>query len=433
MDSEGSAYDELVSQMLAQDDTIAQLIEVQERLLEWSDEPEARQALLGVWASTSWSRRRALMARLGAPEQVVLIPELARLTPELDASGQRDVVGVLGRMESVAAEPILIHVLDTSSTPTRAAAADVLARVGTRQSVMSLRGALDGVQDPVFEASLLNALDMIEQRFPVHANQGSLTLAEGGVEGALTLAGASAGEVTLYEHAAEEFERAQGDARGTSRALTVNRVTGALARWQGLAPSPREVDSSLMALAYVGDPTTVKASVAGLLIVTVASASSLAFPLFEDNVAVMAALALVSVASMFATMFVVVSVPLFVIIRWQKSHEALVRYASEGAFATLHQRGDEDARVIEYVDAGGQLRQVESTEALEEAFEEAAEVNALLNDGEVLLLSRWDGLVPTEDGRVTADLSRPGIRARAAATGAVLAPMLVYWVWWLFA
>jgi hypothetical protein len=414
MESTQPWYDDLVEQMLEVGVGLEGLLVMYGQLLRALDEEGVRSAVLRLWASVDWSTRRALIARLEGPEHAALVPELAELAPALGASGRADVVRALERIGSVAGEPVLEHLLRTSAPSVRVLVTDVLAELGTRQSVGSLRRELDVAREPIYTASLLNALDKIEARHPVNARQGSLTLAEDGRAGALSLAGATAGEVTLYEHALARLEPAVRGAEAEeeaeeepSRALVVRKGQGMLELWQGLAPAPRARPPLLSAYAFTSDHVGVILVLAGMMsvlsfsIMTGAVAENYSMTSLPYHVAWFVGVA--------GTVLGPTALPLWAFLRWRSRHERLTRFITQGEYATARMLPGEVAGGVEYVDPQGALRQGVLDPKEGARYRPGDRVPVLVEGDDLLALSSHQGIVPRADGALSLRVASPGV------------------------
>ncbi len=316
-------------------------------------------------------------------------------------------------------EPILEYLFRTSPMSVQVVAADELARLGTRFSVEALRGELGTSRDPIFTATLLNAIDKIEERHPVNANQGSLTLAEDGSAGALTLSGASAGEVTLYERSLEAISRPP--AQDDEGALVVSRGEGVLQGWQGLAPAPRRAPPKLFMYAVSSDHVGIIAFVLGMLsfftywIVS----PSLAMEGFPVSMGFTA-----EVLSVAITLLGPLLTPLVLFLRWKGRHERLRRFLTEGEYATARVLSDERGEV-EYVDALGKLQRATLTAKQRKRFRDGDKLPVLTDGQELLVLSRLQGITPREDGFVSLRVMSPGVVLITVFTGLFLLPCFI--------
>ena len=148
-----------------------------------------------LYASGSWLGRRILLKGLG-PDHAFVIPTLARVAARADPTTRRSVVAALGRIGHVGAEPILVTLLGEVEQGVLLEVLGVLATLGTRASLPGLSQARER------HPGLLDAIDAtiaaIDERHPVDAAAGALSLVEAGAAGALSLTGASPGDVSLY-------------------------------------------------------------------------------------------------------------------------------------------------------------------------------------------------------------------------------------------
>ena len=225
------------------------LVRTHEAALERLDleEGERRvEALERLWRQAPWEARSVLMRQIGAPEHVALLSSLMAFVPELEAAAQLEAAGALERIGHVAAEPVLAALVRGGAAAVALRAAEALEVLGTRLSLGPLYEREERARSPEFRAELQRAREAIVGRYPASASAGSLTLSEQGeAAGALTLAGASAGDIALYERVlarAEEVDLREGERRELSPREE------ALACWKRLEPPPREWPEGAFAL-----------------------------------------------------------------------------------------------------------------------------------------------------------------------------------------
>ncbi len=426
MEEEVLWYDDLVGQMLGGEVSLERALVMYERLLSALDEEGVRRAMLRLWANSDWSTRRALIARLDGPEYTALVPELAELAPALGASGRADVLRALERIDSVTGEPVMEHLLRTSAPSVRVLATDVLAKLGTRQSIGALRRELDVAKEPIYTASLLNALDKIEERFPVNASHGSLTLAEDGRAGALSLAGATAGEVTLYEHAMARIERASASVDASTEhantsALVVRKGQGRLQLWQGLAPAPRTSPPLLSAYAFTSDHVGVILMFVGMMSVFGFVFADAAIP-YNSSEFVRDAL---EMAGMAVSLLGPTALPLYAFVRWRSRHERLTRFLTSGQYATARMLPGLVTGSVEYVDESGALRRGVLDPKEGARYKPGDKVPVLVEGGDLLALSSYQGLIPRPDGALSLRVFSPGVVIIAALVALFVFPCVL--------
>jgi len=169
-------------------------------------------------------------------------------------------IEAMGRMGHIAAEPYLMRVLDEQrDAQSMAAAASALGTLGTLAALPALRTAERFDAGRSLDVELVRwrsqrAIEQIMDRFPTKAARGGLTLAEEHtVAGALTLAGASEGDISLYEAMQARVDEGQKKPRPQALATT-NGTQTSLAPlnepFQRLVPGPRRVPLGYYAEQY---------------------------------------------------------------------------------------------------------------------------------------------------------------------------------------
>ena len=181
--------------------SIDDVVFAQERILARDAPPQPTIDLLArLYEDASWLGRRILLQAPSAGH-TFLIPTLARVATGADPTTRRAVVAALGRIGHVSAEPVLVSLLPDAAPNTTLDIAAILSAHGTRACLPHLYAARD--RHPDLAPQLETAIELLDARLPIQANPGALSLVENDSAGALSLAGASPGDVSLY-HSAED-------------------------------------------------------------------------------------------------------------------------------------------------------------------------------------------------------------------------------------
>jgi HEAT repeat protein len=217
--------------------TIDDLTFLQERLLARPELHGSGGALLdALYQRASWLGRRVLLKTPGRGHAVV-VPTLARVATNADPTTRRAVVAALARIGNVSAELILVSLLPGADRNTTHDIAATLAELGTRASLPHLHAARD--LHPDLATHLDAATARISERHPVDARAGALSQADDA--GALSLAGASPGDVSLYRDAEQAL----------SQPPLAPDPDPSQERWHRLVTPPRDVPAGHL-LASVG-------------------------------------------------------------------------------------------------------------------------------------------------------------------------------------
>jgi len=160
-------------------------------------------------------------------------------------------------MGDVAAGPYLIHVLGTKAAAApMIAAAKALAELGTLASLPALRIAIDHDTGRTRDTERLEleagrSIERLLERFPMEAAQGGLTLAEENtVSGALTLAGATEGDISLYETLRDKVASSAKTELATTSDADRRIASLSTEPFQRLVPGPRHVPTGFYITQY---------------------------------------------------------------------------------------------------------------------------------------------------------------------------------------
>ncbi len=210
---------------------------IQEGILAKDAQSEAELRLLEeLYVNGSWLGRRILIRQLG-PGHERLVPTLARVAARADPTTRRAVVAALERIGHVSAEPILVSLLDGVEEGVITDVLVALGRLGTRACLARLSELRE--QYPKLLENIDITFDLISDRYPVDARVGGLSLAEEGPAGALSLAGASPGDVSLYRAVEDKLEQ-------TALAPKDETALSSQEYWHRLVTGPRQIPLDFM-------------------------------------------------------------------------------------------------------------------------------------------------------------------------------------------
>jgi hypothetical protein len=206
---------------------------IQEGILARDEQSEAELRLLEeLYVNGSWLGRRILIRQLG-PGHERLVPTLARVASRADPTTRRAVVAALERVGHVSAEPILVSLLDDVEPAVLSDVLGALGTLGTRACLARLSALRE--EHPRLAEDVDVTIELISDRFPVDARAGGLSLAEEGPAGALSLAGASPGDVSLYRDVEHKLAQTALAPRPETTALSSQE------HWHRLVTGPRDV------------------------------------------------------------------------------------------------------------------------------------------------------------------------------------------------
>jgi len=307
-------------------------------------------------------------------------------------------------MGHVAAEPYLIHVIeDGREGAAMISAARALAEFGTPASLQALRSAerFAGDRPTVNEAVQLTAsaaAERILERFPMQAEQGGLTIAEErSVSGALTLTGASEGEVALYDMSQREVE---DDRSSLARVEQSDALTFPMNdAFERLVPGPRGLPVTHYAEAFG------HSGIAGAVLWVLAAGSMV-----------------IAASSMNVLLFSVLHCTLFLVLlaSWLKTrrrrhilHEGISTYGQLEGVRTVPERPSEGEGIVEYVYTFKYMTEELDIETAERRFalpqpelEDDPFEPLLYRDGEVVLFDEFTNLQVSDEGQLTTNLAR---------------------------
>jgi len=141
---------------------------------------------------------RVAISNLG-PSHASFIPRLVTIarTTNTDAGVLVDISNATRRIGHISAEPLLLEIAQKPLEASSRHAIETLATLGTRASL----GTLAQIREdrPALARDASKTIDAIMESFPAAAGQGALSMVDkDDIAGALTLAGASDGDLELY-------------------------------------------------------------------------------------------------------------------------------------------------------------------------------------------------------------------------------------------
>lgn len=208
-------------------------------------DPTVARAISRLWAASSWMTQRILLKTLDSADHAPLLPELVELGKTATSPAtQRVALDACARIGHVAAEPLVLEMLDSPIRALRLAAARAAAAVATRRSIARLH---ELVEDETIQlkATAMEAIEAIEERYPASkfATRGGLTLAEGdSIRGALSVAVGDDGALSLYDEVERALEREPAAPSSSTETSLATRASDAvMPAWYALQPAPRKV------------------------------------------------------------------------------------------------------------------------------------------------------------------------------------------------
>ncbi len=209
-----------------------ELKSIHARLLDRGAFGDATLELLAeLYSGSSWLNRRVLIRQVGQGHEV-LVPVLARVARHADPSTRRTIVAALSRVGHVSVEPVLVSLLDDVEPGVARDIVGILGELGTRACMPRISQVRDDL--PELADAVDASIALIDARAPVRADGGALSLAEEGPAGALSLAGASPGDVSLYLEVERQVEE-NALVAAPPNAIALG------SSWHRLATAPREL------------------------------------------------------------------------------------------------------------------------------------------------------------------------------------------------
>ncbi len=211
---------------------IDELKALQQRLLTQDDVAEPALKLLEeLYVNGTWVSRRILLRQLG-PGHERIVPTLARVTSRADPTTRRAVIAALERIGHVSAEPILVALLSDVEPVVLSEVITSLGRLGTRACLPRLSDLRN--EHPKRSRAIDVAFARIDARFPIDARAGAISLSEDGPTGALSLAGANPGDVSLYRDVEQKLSE-------HSLTQAPQTALSSESHWDRLVTGPRDI------------------------------------------------------------------------------------------------------------------------------------------------------------------------------------------------